>query len=146
LKGAILKYAVLLLLLTVHLTFAVADETAIRQADQAWAKAVAAKSIEQVVSFYDEEVVTAGSAMPPTSGLSGIHTMWESLFAMLNFALTWKVDEVIVLKCGMIAYSMGKWRGGRPNDVGSYFAVWRKQRDGQWKVLVDSAWYTPQSK
>jgi ketosteroid isomerase-like protein len=124
LKGAILlKYAVLLSLLTVHLTFAAADEAAIRQADQAWAKAVAAKSIEQVVSFYDEEVVTAGSAMPPTSGLSGIHTMWEGFFAMPNFAFTWKVDEVIVLKCGTIAYSMGKWRGGRPDDLGSYFAI-----------------------
>ena len=137
-----MKYAVLLLLLTVPLTFA-ADEAAIREADQAWAKAVAAKSIDQVVSFYDEEIITAGSAMPTVSGLAGIRTMWAGFFAIPKFAITWKVDEVIVLKSGTIAYSKGTWRSVEPNDAGSYLATWRKQRDGQWKVLVDSAWYTP---
>jgi ketosteroid isomerase-like protein len=39
-------------------------EAAIQQADEDWAKAVGAKSAEQTVTFYDPEILTAGSAMP----------------------------------------------------------------------------------
>jgi len=117
-------------------------EAAVRQADEAWAKAVASKSVEQTVALYDAEAVTAGSAMTPACGLAAIRAMWVEAFAQPDFFLTWKADKVVVTESGTIAYSSGSWRMSGPNATGPYLAVWRRQAEGQWKVLIDAAWYS----
>ncbi len=117
-------------------------EAAIRLADEAWMKGIASKSVEQTVAMYDAEVLTAGSAMPPARGLAAIRAMWTRLFAQPDFLLTWKTDKVVITESGTIASSSGTWRGAKPNATGPFLAVWRKQRDGKWKILIDSAWYS----
>jgi ketosteroid isomerase-like protein len=115
-------------------------ETAIRLTDEAWAKAIAAKSVKDSVSFYDADAVTAGSAMPTAQGLAGIEAMWTKLFAQPDFSLNWKADKIAITESGTVAYSTGIWFWGT-DMKGPYLAVWRKQPNGQWKVLVDAAWY-----
>lgn len=127
-------------------TSSLSPEEAVRQADEAWAKAVASKSVDQTVAFYDGEAVTAGSAMPPCQGIGTIRAMWERMFSQPDFSLAWKVDKVIVIGSGAIALSTGIWRMPGPNATGLYFAVWRKLPDDQWKVLMDAAWYGPAQK
>jgi ketosteroid isomerase-like protein len=122
-------------------TSAPTPEAAVRQADDAWAKAIAAKSVGQTVALYDPEAVTAGSAMFPARGVAAFRANWAKLFAQPDFLLTWKMDTVVVTESGTIAYSSGSWRMAGPNETGPYLAVWRKQPDGQWKVLIDAAWY-----
>ncbi len=63
-------------------------EAGIKQADEAWAKAVAAKSVEQTITFYDPEILTAGSAMPPARGIAEIRAMWTKYFADPGFSLS----------------------------------------------------------
>jgi ketosteroid isomerase-like protein len=117
-------------------------ENAVRQADEAWAKAIASKSVTEAAGFYDIEVVTAGTAMPPARGLAAIRAMWAKYFALPDFVLTWKLSKIVVTDSGTIAYSSGNWQGAGPNQGGPYIAVWRKQPDGKWKVLIDSAWFS----
>ncbi len=59
----------------------VSSESAVRQSDAAWAKAIAALSVAQTAAMYDPEALTAGSAMPPARGLGAIRAMWTQLFA-----------------------------------------------------------------
>lgn len=80
--------------------------------------------------------------MIPTRGLAAVRTMWVEAFAQPDFSLTWKADKVVVIESGTIAYSSGSWCMAGPNATGSYLAVWRRQADGQWKVLIDAAWYS----
>ncbi len=117
------------------------DVIAVHEADAAWAKAIAARSVEQTVACYDPEAVTAGSAMFPAQGLAAFRTQWQQMFTQPGFVLTWKLGRVVVLESGTMAYSSGTWktRAGQ----GPYLAVWRKQPDGKWKVLVDAAWIVP---
>jgi ketosteroid isomerase-like protein len=134
-----------LVLLLLSVAAAVASpgaEDTIRQADEAWLKAIASKSVEQTVALYDAEALTAGSAMPPARGLAGIRAMWTELFAQPDFFLTWKTDKVVITDSGTMASSTGTWRAAKPGTGGPFLAVWRKQRDGQWKVLIDSAWFS----
>jgi ketosteroid isomerase-like protein len=116
-------------------------ETAIRNADEAWAKAVEAKSVEQTMAIYDSEAMTAGSAMPPAQGLPAIRSMWTTYFSRPGFSLAWKADKIVTTESANVAYSMGFWNSGTtaPNP---YIAVWRKQSDGSWKLLIDAAWYS----
>jgi ketosteroid isomerase-like protein len=115
------------------------EELTVRAADEAWAQAIGSKSVEDTVRVYDEEAMTAGSAMPPARGVSAIRAMWTGLFAQPGFSLTWKAEGITVTQSGTMAISTGTWR--TPEGSGPYIAVWRKQRDGTWKVLFDSAWY-----
>jgi ketosteroid isomerase-like protein len=115
------------------------QDAAVRHADEAWAKAVTSRSVDQTLAFYDPDAVTAGSAMFPARGLVEFRANWAKLFAQPDFALTWKPERVLVTESGSIAYSSGTWSNG-PNRNGPYLAVWRKQANGQWKVIIDAAW------
>ena len=103
---------------------------------------MASKSVAQTVALYDAEAVTGGSAMMPAHGLAAVRAMWVKAFAEPDFFLTWKADKVVVTESGTIAYSSGNWRMAGPNATGPYLAVWRRQADGQWKVLIDAAWFS----
>ena len=116
-------------------------EAAVRKADIEWAKAVASKSVEPTVAFYAPDAVTAGSAMFPASGIAELRAAWADAFAEPGFNLKWKVEKVVVAKNGNIAYSSGTWDDGKQH--GPYLAVWQKQPDGQWKLIIDSAWIMP---
>ena len=116
------------------------SEAAVLEADEAWAKAIASKSVEQTVELYDADALTAGSAMTPANGLADIRTMWTEAFAQPDFSLTWKADKVVLTASRTIAYSAGIWRMAGPDQTGPYLAVWRRQPDGRWKVLIDAAW------
>jgi ketosteroid isomerase-like protein len=116
-------------------------EAAIRQADEAWLSAITSKSVEAAVAAYDPDVLTAGSAMPPARGLEGVRAMWTKLFSRPEFSLFWKTDNVVISDSGTIATVTGTWSQAASSKVsGLFIAVWRKQQDGKWKVLVDAAW------
>jgi ketosteroid isomerase-like protein len=117
-------------------------EAAVRQAEETWGRAIAAKSVEQTVAVYDPEAVTAGSAMFPARGLEEFRVNWAKQFGRPDFALSWKVEKVTVIESGTIACTTGTWRSPAPQASGPYLAVWRKQVDGQWKLLIDAAWYS----
>jgi ketosteroid isomerase-like protein len=115
-----------------------APEEAILKAEEAWINALASKSIEKTMSCYDPEAVTAGAAMPSSRGHEQLRDMWTSFFAQPGFTISGKADKVAIIKSGTIAYSTGTWY--MPKGSGPYIAVWRKQPNGHWKVLIDAAW------
>ncbi len=116
-------------------------ETTIRRADAVWAEAIASKSVDQTLAVYAPEAVTEGSAMFRARGLSDFRAGWTRVFAEPDFALTWKTEHIVVTESGSLAHSSGTWQNGKQH--GPFLAVWQKQTDGQWKVIVDSAWFVP---
>ena len=120
-------------------------EAAVRKADDAWAKSIAGRSVERTVAMYDTDAFMAGDAMPPARGIAEIHSMWTKFFADPNFTVTWKSESVVVSRSGKIAWSKGTWHTTGPTQAGSFVAVWRKQRNGEWKVLIDSAWFASET-
>ncbi len=116
-------------------------ENTIKEADAAWAEAVASRSVDRTLAFYAPDAVTAGSAMFPARGLADFRAAWTRIFAEPDFALSWKAEHVVVSEPASLAYSSGTWKNGKQH--GPYLAIWQKQRDGQWKILIDSAWIEP---
>lgn len=114
---------------------------AVRNAEAAWIKALEAKSVERALAFYAPDAVTAGSAMFPAHGIADFRAAWAALFADPEFALTGKTETVVVTDNGSIAYTSGTWYERKKH--GPYLAVWQKQPNGEWKVLIDSAWTMP---
>ena len=114
------------------------SQNAIRAAEKEWGAAIASKSLDRTVRVYAQDAVTAGSAMFRARGIADFRTEWAKQFAQPDFYLTWKTEDVVVTDSGLIGYSSGTWSQG--GDHGPYLAVWQKQQNGEWKVLIDAAW------
>jgi ketosteroid isomerase-like protein len=117
-------------------------EEAVWKADAAWAEASASNNVEKMVAFYDPNAVFVGTT-PATSGLDQLRALWTKFFARPGYRLTWMAERVEVAASGELAFSYGPWeqtelRDGVPRtSKGTYVAVWKRQADGTWKVLVD---------
>jgi len=59
--------------------------------------------------------------------------------------LTWKPVDAKVAESGELGYTWGNWTFTLPDTThyGNYFTVWKKQKDGKWKMLLDGGNGTP---
>ena len=121
-----------------------ADEAAIRQADDASLKAIAAKQLDATVSFYDEGASLFIPNAPIATGREEIRKAWTQMFAVPGFILSPKTTKVEVARSGDLAYAQGSYefsandpQGAPLSDRGKFVVVWKKQADGAWKVVAD---------
>ena len=120
-----------------------ADEKAVRDADEAWSNAAAAKDVDKTVAFYSDDAVV----MPPNAERAttkeAIRKIWKDM--LTDAKISWKATKVEVAKSGDIAFVSGTYEvtmndvvTGKPvNDRGKYLEVWEKHADGSWKCAAD---------
>lgn len=122
----------------------VAAEAAIREADAASLRAIAAKQIDATVSYYDEGASILIPNAPIATGSVEIRKAWEQMFGIPGFKLAPKTAKVEVARSGDLAYTQGTYEfaatgsSGAPiEDRGKFVVVWKKQADGAWKIVAD---------
>ncbi len=121
-----------------------AEETAIRQADLAWSKAMTDRQLEATVSYYAEEASIFPPNAPTATGKNAIRNVWAQFFAMPGFLVTCHPVKIEASRSGDIGYTQGPYdlafsdgRGHTVKDRGKYLAVWKKQTNGAWRVVAD---------
>lgn len=141
-RGAIL---VLLLGFSCMSSFAADKQTsvaAVRAADQAWLKVFAAKNLEKSVAMCDDAGAILAPNAPASEGHTAISKSFAAFFALPNFKISWTPSKAEV--SGDLGYTSGAYEfsfvdptGKTIPDHGKYVTVWKKQKDGSWKVLLD---------
>jgi uncharacterized protein (TIGR02246 family) len=123
----------------------VAEEKAIRDTETQFAKAAAAKDVDQVVAFYAEDAVLLPPGEDMATGKAAIRASWAELLALPELELTWTPTKIEVAKSGDLAYDFGTYAmshkdaaGKVVNDRGKYETVWKKGATGGWKAAVDT--------
>jgi uncharacterized protein (TIGR02246 family) len=123
-----------------------ADERAVREADAAWSKAWAAKDLEGSLSFVADDASVFLANAPIVTGKESIRKWASELMANPGFAGSWQASKVEASRAGDLAYVVGTYQltlndaKAKPvTDRGKYLTVWKKQPDGTWKALVDTA-------
>jgi ketosteroid isomerase-like protein len=117
---------------------------AIRAADAAWLKAFIKKDLDASVAFLDKH----GSMLVPNASIAtgkiAITKLISAGFALKGYKLTWRADRAGVARSGELGYTSGKYKvsfkgasGKTILEKGKYLMVWKKQKDGAWKVLFD---------
>ena len=105
-KQFILTVCVALVPLTVVFA-AGADEKAVRDADEQWAKAAAFKDVAKTVAFYADDAVV----MPPNAERAttkeAILKIWKDL--LTDAKVSWKATKVEVAKSGDIGFISGTY-------------------------------------
>ena len=119
-------------------------EQALRDLDAKWSAAAGAKDVDKTVSYYAADAIV----MPPNASRAmtkeTIRSAWKEMLTSPGAAITWKATKVEVAKAGDLAYVSGTYEqlmtdasGNQAKDRGKYVAIFKKQTDGTWKVIVD---------
>lgn len=108
-----------------------------------FAKDVAERGGKAFADWFAEDGVVLGNGQAPVIGRVAIakSTTWSPK----DYQLTWTPTEAAMSPSGDMGYTWGHFEGhskdanGNPvTTSGRYMTIWRKEPDGQWKVVLDS--------
>ena len=119
------------------------DETAIREADVAWAKAASAGDAAAITAFYTSDAVLLPPDSPVLKGSEEIGKFFSGMTSSMSGPF--ELKTLAVEGRGDLAFSTGEWtaaltpkKGGAKRDErGKYLGVMKKQPDGSWKLIYD---------
>lgn len=120
-----------------------AERSAIRNADAEWSRQVAAQGAEGYVAGAADTIIVMPANEPAVSGKDAARQWAAKLMATPGFSLSWQPTNAEVASSGDLGYTTGTYElkmqpgGALVDDHGKYTTVWKKQADGQWKVVVD---------
>jgi len=125
------------------------DREAIARAETEFEKARADRGLQGWLSFFADDTADFVPGGPFTFTKEEMRTRLQKTFDPAD-QLTWKPLRIEVAGSADLAYSLGTWqlKGKDPkgNDVtqtGKYITVWKKQKDGSWKVVADTGTVDP---
>jgi ketosteroid isomerase-like protein len=108
----------------------------IRSAEPRFISAFNAGNADAVAAFYTDDAVLLVPNAPIARGNAAIRDAFRAhgAGATLNFA----PDRIV--QSGDVAYEYGHYTMGMGsmNDQGNYVTVWRRQANGDWKIVEDS--------
>jgi ketosteroid isomerase-like protein len=112
------------------------------KADRDFFAATKARKVDGWMEFMTDE--TTLSREKPYTGLAAIRSAISDAFADPNFQLTWDPETAVLFESGTMGYTSGHYvvvtdgADRMPEkSSGQYLTVWKKQKDGSWKVLWD---------
>src|SRR5215472_13467034 len=119
-------------------------ERVLRDLDAQWAKAAAAKDVEQTIGYYSNDAIVLPPNATSAATNEAIRNVWKDMLASPGLTITWKPTRVQLAKSGDMGWVSGVYEltmndaSGKPiNDRGKYLEVWEKQSDGNWKCRAD---------
>ena len=102
----------------------------------AFAKTFADRDMEAFLSFVSPEAIFF-NGNEPSRGHDAIAQLWAPNFDGADAPFSWHPDVIEVLESGRLALSSGPVRGASGEEVGRFNSIWRKDADGQWRVVFD---------
>ena len=119
-------------------------EQRLRDLDAEWAKAAAAKDIEQTIGYYSADAIVLPPNAAGAATKEAVRNVWKEMLAAPGLVITWQPANVRLAKSGDMGWVNGTYElsindaSGKPiNDRGKYLEVWEKQSDGNWKCRAD---------
>ena len=118
-------------------------QKAIDAAEAKWSAAMMKGDTATMLSIYADDVVFMPPNMKRATGRAALSQVNAGMMKDMTFpAVSLKADDVIV--AGDYAIETGTYRmtvqpktGKSMDDVGKFVSVWKKQSDGEWKMIRD---------
>ena len=122
-----------------------ADSEELRKMEAAFDKATLERGLDGFMSFFADDGVILMPNVGPVKGREAIRKTKESSFAKPGFTLRWKPEYADIAASGDLGYTYGPYTltftgadGKQVKRTGRYFTIWKKQKDGSWKVMLDN--------
>lgn len=119
-------------------------EETLRNADASIDNAVSRKNVDSLMIFYAEGASLLPTAEPIVKGKASIRKEWEHIFQIPDFSNKSTLTDIVISKDADMAYTMGHYlasmmgEDGKPvEEPGKWLTIWRKQSDGQWRIVIE---------
>lgn len=108
------------------------------KAETAFAKTMADRDHAKFTSFLAEESIFF-SSKSVARGKTAVADAWKRFFEGPKAPFAWNPEKVEVLDSGTLAMSSGPVTDPESGErVGTFNSVWRRDKDGSWKVVFDN--------
>lgn len=104
-------------------------------AETAFAKAFADRDAEKFFSFVADDATFFGKTT--LSGKPAVREQWSKFFESKDAPFSWKPDRVAASADGTLGQTHGPVFDPAGKHIADFASVWRKQKDGNWKILFD---------
>jgi ketosteroid isomerase-like protein len=114
---------------------------ALRTADSAWNVASLARNPDRMMAFYAPTAIADFPGPAAIHGAAAIRQVWIKQYTDSTYRLSWTLGRAELVPGTEIGYTIGTWREqkGARDSSGPYVAVWQRQPDGRWLVIIDTA-------
>src|SRR5207247_2562983 len=82
-------------------------EQLLRDLDAQWAKAAAAKDVEQTIGYYSDDAIVLPANATSAATKDAIRNVWKDMFASPGFVITWKPTRLQLAKSGEMGWVSG---------------------------------------
>ncbi len=114
------------------------------QREQAFARSVRERDAAAFRTFLAADAVFDANTAHPVRGAAAAAAAWAPIIAGKELQLDWQPANVVVSADGRLALSSGPYRltttdktGQSHTAIGRFSTVWRRGRDGAWRVQFD---------
>jgi ketosteroid isomerase-like protein len=140
-KGDVMKITAGLLLAvamagSLHAETNAALAAQVKARERAFARTMADRDHAAFQTFLADEAVFFGPA-GATRGKAAVAAEWKPFFEKPEAPFSWEPETVEVLDSGTLAISSGPVKRPDGARTGSFNSIWRREPDGQWRVVFD---------
>ena len=114
------------------------------QREQAFARSVREHDAAAFRTFLANDAVFDANTTHPVRGAAAIAAAWAPIVAGMELQLDWQPAHVVLSADGRLALSSGPYvltthgkDGQARTTIGHFSTVWRRGRDGAWRVQFD---------
>jgi ketosteroid isomerase-like protein len=110
----------------------------VRQSEIAFAKTVADRDYAALSKFIADDAVFFGISSVQR-GKTAVLAAWKPLYDGPKAPFSWGPETVEVAESGTLAHSSGPVvdASGKGKKMGVYNSIWRREKDGRWRVVFD---------
>ena len=98
------------------------------------------------IAYADEDVILMRDKQFPIIGKKGLEEHYSKV-KKGDAKLEWNPIKAVVANSGELGYTFGDWiytaKGSKDTVYGNYVTIWKKQKDGSWKFILDGGNTTP---
>lgn len=112
---------------------------ALADADRAFARDAHARGLDGWMEWFADDSTVFPGSKPPVRGKAEVRAFYESI-RFDPRTLDWTPLRGELAASGELGYTYGTWefrKEGKVVGTGKYMTIWRKQKDGSWKVEAD---------
>ena len=122
----------------------VQTRAALRAVDSLLQVAIESSNAERTAAFYAEDAVLMPVAESIVEGRAAIRAEWQHVFGIPGYATRARLVAAEPSIAGDLGYTRGTYESPMlgPNgeqllERGKWVSIWKRQTDGQWRIVVD---------
>lgn len=122
------------------------DELRLMETSREWSRAAASGNVDAIIRYWADDAVVMMSGLPTFRGKEAIRSYVAESMKLPGFRISWEPVEAHVSASGDMGYLLERTQVTVPGPTGELetqqfraVTIWRKQRDGSWRNVVDIA-------